>query len=236
MLFLRSSLFLIASQIVLIFVVLLLLLIFYSPFKYRYKIGSLWGKFNTWWLGVVCGIRLKVIGQENIPKKPCVIVSNHQSTWETFAFQKIFPQQTWVLKKELLWIPIFGWGLALLKPIIINRGKKLQALKKIVKQGVERIKEDIFVVIFPEGTRQPYGKLGQYQKGGISIAKKGLCDIVPVYHNAGKLWPKGSFIKHAGTITVVVGKPINVKDKSTTTLIKEVKDWTETQERHIKNS
>jgi 1-acyl-sn-glycerol-3-phosphate acyltransferase len=141
----------------------------------------------------------------------------------------ILSRQTWVLKRELLLIPVFGWGLAMLKPIVINRGEKLKALKKIIKQGADRINEKIFVVVFPEGTRQPYGKLGEYQKGGISIAKKTGCDISPVYHNAGRAWPKGSFIKYPNTITVVIGSPISVKGKSTTTLTKEIRDWTESQ-------
>jgi len=119
--------------------------------------------------------------------------------------------------------------LSLLKPIIINRGEKLKALKKVIKQGAARISEGIFVVVFPEGTRQPYGQLGEYQKGGVSIAKKTGCDISPVYHNAGKLWPKGSFVKNSGTITMVIGKPISVAGKSATQLTNEVRDWTKAQ-------
>lgn len=229
MLFLRSLLYFLGSLIVVTLLVVVALLVFFTPLKTRYSILVNWSKFCVWWLRITLNIKLKVMGKENIPTTPCVIISNHQSTWETLGFQQIFPHQTWVLKRELLLIPVFGWGLAMLKPIVINRGEKMKALKKIIKQGSERIKEGIFVVIFPEGTRQPYGKLGAYQKGGISIAKKSLCDILPVYHNAGKFWPKGSFIKHPGTITVVIGKPISVKDKSATNLIKEIRDWTEIQ-------
>ncbi len=229
MLFIRSFLFLLGSEVVLIFVVILAFLTFFLPLKQRYKILALWGKFNTWWLGVTCGVKLKVVGMENIPKTACIIVSNHQSTWETFAFQKIFPQQTWVLKRGLLWIPIFGWGLALLKPIIINRGERLNALKKITKQGVDKIHQGIFVIIFPEGTRQPYGMLGKYQKGGVAIAKAAKVDLLPVYHNAGKYWAKGSFIKYAGIITVTIGKPISVTGKSSTKLAEEINDWTKSQ-------
>lgn len=233
MLFVRSSLFVLGSEVVLIFIVTLGMLTFYLPLKNRYQILSLWGKFNIEWLHTTCKLKTQVIGKENIPDKACVVISNHQSTWETFAFQKIFPQQTWVLKRELLWIPIFGWGLALLKPIIINRGEKLKALKKIIKQGTNRIEKGIFVIIFPEGTRQPYGKLGDYQKGGISIAKKSGAVLLPVYHNAGKSWAKGGFIKHPGVITVVIGKPINVAGKSTTELTKTIKDWTQTQAKKL---
>ncbi|CAB9539002.1 Acyl-CoA:1-acyl-sn-glycerol-3-phosphate acyltransferase (EC [Bathymodiolus brooksi thiotrophic gill symbiont] len=227
MLLIRSLVFFLGMCIFSFIVFLFAMLTALFPSNIRYKIISQWAIFNIWWLRITCNITTKVIGKENIPISACVIISNHQSTWESFAFQTIFTQQSWVLKRELLWIPVFGWGLALLKPIIINRGDKLKALKKVIKQGVARIQENIFVVIFPEGTRQPYGQLGNYQRGGIAIAQKAGCDICPIYHNAGKLWPKGSFIKYPGTITVVIGKPIGITGKSATILTQEVKEWTE---------
>jgi 1-acyl-sn-glycerol-3-phosphate acyltransferase len=228
-LFLRSLLYFLGSLIVSIILVAIALILFFLPFKFRYAILSKWSMFCLWWLAFTLDIKLQVIGKENIPCKPCVIVSNHQSTWETLGFQQIFPAQTWVLKQTLLWIPIFGWGLALLKPIVINRGEKLKALKTIIKQGEARLKEGIFVVIFPEGTRQAYKKLGKYKNGAIAIAKKASCDVIPVYHNAGAVWPKGSFIKHPGIITVIIGKPINIKEKSTKELTQNIKHWTQKQ-------
>jgi len=229
MLFLRSLLYFLGSTIVLIILVGSALILFFLPLKFRYAILSKWSMFCLWWLRITLNIQLKVIGKQNIPKQACVIVSNHQSTWETLALQTIFPQQTWVLKQELQWIPVFGWGLSLLKPIIIDRGEKLKALKKVIKQGAERIAKGVFVVVFPEGTRQPYGQLGEYQKGGVAIAKKTDCDVIPIYHNAGKLWPKGSFIKSPGTITLTIGKPISVAGKSASVLTKEIRDWTKNQ-------
>ncbi len=226
MLFLRSLLYFLGSTLVLSFLVALALSLFFLPVKYRYGILSKWSLFCLWWLKITLNIRLNIIGKENIPNKASVIVSNHQSTWETLALQTIFPHQTWVLKQELQWIPVFGWGLVLLKPIIINRGEKLKAIKKVIKQGAARIKEGIFVVVFPEGTRQPHTQLGEYQNGGMAIAKKTGCDIVPVFHNAGKLWPKGSFIKKPGTITVVIGATISPAGKNASTLTKEVREWT----------
>lgn len=233
MLFIRSSLFVLASEVVLIFIAILGLLTFYLPLKNRYKIISLWAVFNIWWLGIICGVKLRVIGKENIPDKPCVVISNHQSIWETFAFQTIFGHQTWVLKRELLWIPIFGWGLAMLKPIIINRGEKLKALKKVIQQGKKRIKAGIFVIIFPEGTRKPYGKLGEYQKGGVVIAKKSGTTLLPIYHNAGKFWAKGSFIKYPGTVTITIGKPINPEGQSAAQLTQTIVDWTKIQAKNF---
>jgi 1-acyl-sn-glycerol-3-phosphate acyltransferase len=228
-LFLRSLLYFLGSLIVSIILVAIALILFFLPFKFRYAILSKWSMFCLWWLAFTLDIKLQVIGKENIPCKPCVIVSNHQSTWETLGFQQIFPAQTWVLKQALLWIPIFGWGLALLKPIVINRDEKLKALKTIIKQGEARLKEGIFVVIFPEGTRQAYKKLGKYQNGAMAIAKKASCDVIPVYHNAGAVWPKGSFIKYPGIITVIIGKPINIKEKSAKELTQNIKHWTQKQ-------
>jgi 1-acyl-sn-glycerol-3-phosphate acyltransferase len=170
------------------------------------------------------------VGGENILQEPCIIISNHQSTWETLAFQTIFPAHTWVLKRELLWLPVFGWSLALLNPIIINRGDKLNAIKKVIRQGSDRLKRGISIVIYPEGTRQPYKQLGVYQNGGSAIAKKTGYSIVPVYHNAGKLWAKGAFIKKPGEITLVIGRAISQSNLKPSEITEKIRQWTLEQE------
>ena len=170
------------------------------------------------------------MGGGNILQEPCIIISNHQSTWETLAFQTIFPAHTWVLKRELLWLPVFGWSLALLNPIIINRGDKLNAIKKVIRQGSDRLKRGISIVIYPEGTRQPYKQLGAYQNGGSAIAKKTGYSIVPVYHNAGKLWAKGAFIKKPGEITLVIGKAISQSNLKPSEVTEQIRKWTLEQE------
>ena len=172
MLFLRSLLYFVGSIISVITITLCGLFFVFSPYSTRQKFLSQWAIFCIWWLKITLNITTRIIGQENVNKSPCVIISNHQSTWETLAFQTIFPAHTWVLKKELLWLPVFGWSLALLKPIIINRGDKLNAIKKVILQGSDRLNKGISVVVFPEGTRQPYNQLGDYQNGGAAIAKK----------------------------------------------------------------
>ena len=180
MLFIRSILFIIGATIALVVIVSFSLLL--APFlniRQRYNILSKWAVFCVWWIRVTNNVQSKVIGLENIPDTPCVIAPNHQSTFET-----IFPHQTWVLKRELLRIPFFGWGMATLHPILINRSEKIKSIKKVIEQGSARIKNGIFVVIFPEGTRRPYKKLGKYQNGASAVAKSAGCDIVPIYHNA----------------------------------------------------
>ena len=233
MLFLRSLLYFIGSIISLIVITLCGLFLVILPYSYRQRFLSNWAIFCIWWLKISLNITTDVKGSENINSSPSVIISNHQSTWETLAFQTIFPAHTWVLKQELLWLPVFGWSLALLKPIVINRGDKLNAIKKVIKQGSERLSQGISVVVFPEGTRQTYKHLGDYQNGAAAIAKKSGHDIIPVYHNAGKFWPKGSFIKKPGVITVVIGKPISSSFLTSSELTKEVRNWTLEQEKHL---
>ena len=233
MLFLRSLLYFIGSIISLIVITLCGLFLVILPYSYRQRFLSNWAIFCIWWLKISLNITTDVKGSENINSSPSVIISNHQSTWETLAFQTIFPAHTWVLKQELLWLPVFGWSLALLKPIVINRGDKLNAIKKVIKQGSERLSQGISVVVFPEGTRQTYKHLGDYQNGAAAIAKKSGHDIIPVYHNAGKFWPKGSFIKKPGVITVVIGKPISSSFLSSSELTKEVRNWTLEQEKKL---
>ena len=233
MLFLRSLLYFIGSIIGVILISFCGIFLIFSNYEVRYRILSKWAVFCIWWLKVTLNISFKVIGTENIDKPPFIIVSNHQSTWETLGFQTILPPHTWVLKKELLWIPIFGWAISLLKPIIIDRGDKLKAIKKVITQGKDRLNKGISVVIFPEGTRQPVTKLGDYQNGAVAIAKGSGYDILPIYHDAGKLWPKGSFIKKPGVITVTIGKPMSSSNGSTAEITDNIRNWTLEQSRKI---
>ncbi|SFV64265.1 1-acyl-sn-glycerol-3-phosphate acyltransferase [hydrothermal vent metagenome] len=227
--FIGSIFYALGNYLTLIIVALLIPFIFFMPIKFRYKVLSKWNLFSIWWLKITTGLTFKVIGEENIPNKACVIASNHQSTWETIAFIKIFPQHTWVLKKELLYIPFFGWGLAMLNPISINRKEKTKSIKKIIIQGKDRIKKGLFIVIFPEGTRQPYKKLGKYQLGAMVIASKTNTPVLPVVHNAGKFWTKGNFTKKRGCIEVIIGKAIDTTDKTNKEILKEVEEWSKNQ-------
>ena len=230
MLLFRSLLYFVGSIISLILISFISLFLVFTSYHTRQKFISQWAIFCIWWLKITVNIKTKVIGQENILHSPCIIISNHQSTWETLAFQTIFPPHTWVLKRELLWLPVFGWSLALLNPIIINRGDKLNAIKKVIRQGSDRLKKGISIVIYPEGTRQPYKQLGAYQNGGSAIAKKTGHSIVPVYHNAGKLWAKGSFIKKPGEVTVVIGRAISNSDLKPSEVTERIRHWTLEQE------
>ena len=175
----------------------------------------------------ICGIRWKVTGTENIPDEPCVVMSNHQSTWETFFIQTLFTPQTQVLKQELLKIPFFGWALAKTKPIAINRSDIRQSLQQVRDQGKESLKRKVWVLIFPEGTRNPHGKLGKFSRGGAGLAKAAESKVLPLAHNAGVYWPNKSWIKRPGVIEVAIGPAINVKELSVAEANDQARDWIE---------
>lgn len=208
MLFIRSFVFMLLQLLLTpVFSVLAIFTFPFSPLT-RYRLISSYAKTMIWLVGVVCGIRHRVIGIENIPQQPCIVLCKHQSAWETLALQAIFPPQAWVLKRELLWIPFFGWGLAMTSPIAINRSDGKGAVKQLLKQGKARLAQGFFVVIFPEGTRIPYGQRGKYKVGGALLAASAGVPVVPVAHNAGRLWGRAAFIKTPGLITMSIGQPI----------------------------
>ncbi|MDP1594817.1 MAG: lysophospholipid acyltransferase family protein [Gallionella sp.] len=208
MLVIRSLIFLLLQ--LLLTPVFSTLAIFTFPFSplTRYRLISSYARTMLWLLRVVCGIRHQVSGMENIPSAPCVVLCKHQSAWETLALQVIFPPQAWVLKRELLWLPFFGWGLAMTSPIAINRSDGKGAVKQLLRQGKERLAQGFFVVIFPEGTRIPFGERGKYKIGGALLAASAAVPVVPVAHNAGRLWGRNSFIKRPGLVTMSIGMPI----------------------------
>jgi 1-acyl-sn-glycerol-3-phosphate acyltransferase len=180
-----------------------------------------------WLLRVICNIRMEVRGAENIPKEPCIILSKHQSAWETFALQTVFPDQVYVLKRELLWLPFFGWGLALQSPIAIDRGNGRDAMRQLLKQGKQRLDDGFCVVVFPEGTRMPYGVRGKYKMGGAMLAASTGAPISPVAHNAGKHWGRNAFMKYPGTIVMSIGEPIDPAGLKADEINRRVEDWIE---------
>ncbi|MDU8339631.1 lysophospholipid acyltransferase family protein, partial [Pseudomonas syringae pv. actinidiae] len=157
---------------------------------------------------VFLNIQVEVTGAENVPKTPCVIISNHQSTWETFFLSAYFEPMSQVLKRELLYVPFFGWAMAMLRPIAIDRDNPKAALREIAKKGDELLKDGVWVLIFPEGTRVPYGQVGKFSRGGTALAVNADLPVLPIAHNAGKYWPRDGWAKKPGTIQVVIGEPM----------------------------
>jgi 1-acyl-sn-glycerol-3-phosphate acyltransferase len=212
--FLRSLLFSIVMVFVTVFVSTLGFLFLPLTFRIRWHIIRLWAVWNLWSLEHICGIKYEVSGLENIPDETCIIFSKHQSTWETMALQQFFPPQVYVIKKELLWIPFFGWGIAVLNPIAIDRSSGHTAVKRLVEKGTERLQRGEWIVIFPEGTRVRPGERKRYKIGGAILAAESGFPIIPVAHNAGYYWQKGQFVKKPGTIKVVIGPVIRTKGKN----------------------
>ena len=181
----------------------------FLPFRLRYRfINVYWCRFAVWLTRAMLGIHYEVIGAEHVPAQPCVILSNHQSTWETFFLSCYFQPLSQVLKRELLYIPFFGWAMAMLKPIAIDRSNPKAALKQMAKQGNECLQQGTWVLIFPEGTRMPVGQIGKFTRGGASLAVNANLPVLPIAHNAGAYWPKQGWAKRAGTIKVVIGAPM----------------------------
>lgn len=205
------------------------------PFKpiTRYRIVTAWSRLMVAGAEKICGIHYRVLGAERIPPPPFIVLAKHQSAWETFAFQRIFPPQVWVVKRELLWIPFFGWGLAMLSPIAIDRGAGPRALLQLLEQGRERLARGFCIVIFPEGTRVAPGARREYQVGGAWLAVKTAAPVLPVAHNAGELWRRKAFLKYPGLVTVSVGGPIATEQLTPQELNRKVEDWIEGEMQRI---
>lgn len=229
MLVIRSLIFLLLQIVLTPIFSTLALLTFPFPPLTRYRLISSYARTMVWLLGRVCGIRHEVRGSENIPAEPCIVLCKHQSAWETLALQVIFPPQAWVLKRELLWLPFFGWGLAMTSPIAIQRSDGKGAIRQLLKQGKERLAQGFYVVIFPEGTRVPYGKRGRYKIGGALLAASSGVPVVPVAHNAGRLWGRQAFSKHPGLITMSIGAPIVTQGRKAEDINAEVEAWIENE-------
>ncbi|WP_096361984.1 lysophospholipid acyltransferase family protein [Sulfuricaulis limicola] len=197
------------------------------PYPLRYRLISQWARFQVFLLKTLCRLDYRVEGLEHLPPGAAILLSKHQSAWETIAFQQIFPAQTWVLKRELMWIPLFGWALALTRPIAIDRGAGRKAVEAVVTQGRERLQSGIWVVVFPEGTRVAPGTRKRYAMGGAILAAETGYPVVPVAHNAGSFWLRRGFLKKPGTVRVVIGPTINPRGRKAEEIIKQVEEWIE---------
>ncbi len=225
MMLLRSSLFSLSMILSTVVVALVLILMAPTPFVWRSHFARGYAAYNVNMLKWMCGIDYKVEGRENIPDGSAIIFCKHQSTWETYALQLLFPPQCWVLKRELMWVPFFGWGMAMLRPISIDRSSGRKAIKQITEQGIQRLEDGIWIVIFPEGTRVPPGVHKRWGVGGSLLAAKASVPVVPVVHNAGEFWGRGSFVKRSGTIHVIIGEPIQTEGLSASEINQRGEAW-----------
>lgn len=195
------------------------------PFNFRYQLARLWSKGTVTMARLLCGVRYEVKGLDNIPDTPCVVMSKHQSSWETYFLQVLFAPQSTVLKGELLSIPVFGWVLKALEPVAIDRSAKRNALKQVVKQGGERLSQGRWVVIYPEGTRIHPGQPTEFSNSGALLAQKNNANVIPVAHNAGECWPGKSVLLTPGVVTVSIGPVIESESHSAKALGQEAEQW-----------
>jgi 1-acyl-sn-glycerol-3-phosphate acyltransferase len=203
------------------------------PFAVRSAIARNWGRSMLWVGRIVCGLDYVIEGRDNIPAEPSVIMIKHTTVFETYAQLAIFPPQTWVVKRELQWIPLFGWGLAAMRPIAINRSAGHTAVTQVIEQGRDRLAKGIWITVFPEGTRMPPGQTRKYGVSGAALARDAQCPILPVAHNAGDLWPRRGLRKKPGLIRFCIGPPIEAGDRSPKETNLMVQDWVETKMKEI---
>lgn len=195
------------------------------PYRMRNAVVMLWVHHTLWWLEVICNLRYEADGLENLPDHACIVMSNHQSTWETLALNKLLPPLVWVVKRELMYVPFFGWALALLEPIALNRGTGRDAITQFLKQGREKLQKGRWILVFPEGTRVPPGEIRRFKLGGAIVASETGTPVIPVAHNAGYFWRRRGFLKLSGTVRISIGPPIETRDKKPEQVAAEAQEW-----------
>ncbi|SNY98089.1 1-acyl-sn-glycerol-3-phosphate acyltransferase [Halomonas sp. hl-4] len=201
----------------------------FLPLAGRYRLLNLYNYFLMFWFRVACGVRYDIQGKHHLPAGPCVIQANHQSEWETVFLQVMKPPVCTVLKRELLRLPIFGWGLRLLHPISLDRSKPARAIKQVLSQGVARLNTGLSVLIFPEGTRVEPGERKRYNKSGSVVACRAGVPVLPVAHNAGERWPGRHWVKRPGVLRVRIGEPIETAGRTSDEVLADVEAWIEAQ-------
>ena len=195
--------------------------------KQRYVIPRTWGLFLTWLAGAICGLKYTVEGQENLPQQPFISLWKHSSTWDTFAQMFVVPPAAWLLKREVIWIPIVGWAVSTFKPIAINRSAGHSAVNQMVQQGRERLAAGMGVIVYPEGTRVAPGQTRKYGVSGALLACETGAPVVPIAHNSGYFWRRRSLLKKAGTIRVVIGPPIDPTGLTAREVNERAQQWIE---------
>ncbi|MDD0811415.1 lysophospholipid acyltransferase family protein [Curvibacter sp. RS43] len=226
------------------------MLVTVMPWALIMLVASIWRRGKPlWWMAVrwlrwatdgarvILGIQVKVIGRENLPvgeTAPAILLVKHQSTFETFLMPTLMPHPlAYVFKKELLYVPFFGWAMGRLDMIHIDRSQRAQAFNKVVAQGKRLLAQGIWIIMFPEGTRIPRGQKGQYKSGGTRLAIETGAPVIPVAVTSAKCWPRKAFIKRPGLVEVSIGKPIPSQGRQPDELMREVEAWIEAEMRRL---
>ena len=193
-----------------------------------------WLGLSIWAARVICGVRARVHGRENLPDSPIILLPKHQSTWETFAFPTLMPRPLcYVFKRELLWIPFFGWAMARMDLIHIDRSKRAEAWARVAEQGRRYMAQGNWVIMFPEGTRTLRGSQGTYKVGGTRLAVETGRPVLPIAVTSARCWPRKSFVLRPGVIDVSIGKSIASTGREPGELMREVETWIEAEMRRL---
>jgi 1-acyl-sn-glycerol-3-phosphate acyltransferase len=195
--------------------------------RQRYAIPRAWGLTLTWLGRVICGLNYVVEGQENLPDRPFISLWKHSSTWDTLAQMFVVPPASWILKREVIWIPIIGWAVKTYKPIAINRSAGHSAVNQVIAQGRERLAAGMGIIVYPEGTRCAAGETRKYGISGALLATQTGAPIVPIAHNSGYFWGRRSAMKKPGTIRVVIGPPIDPTGLDPREINRRAQQWVE---------
>jgi 1-acyl-sn-glycerol-3-phosphate acyltransferase len=199
-----------------------------------YWVCAGWLGVSVWGARVICGVQARVHGRENLPDSPVVLLSKHQSAWETLAFPALMPKPLcYVFKRELLWIPFFGWAMARMDLIHIDRSKRAEAWSKVAEQGRRFMAQGNWVIMFPEGTRTPRGSQGIYKHGGTRLAIETGRPVMPVAVTSARCWPRKSFVLRPGIVDISIGMPIDSTGRDADSLMREVETWIEAEMRRL---
>lgn len=231
---LRSALFIAFGFVSILVYATFALLVFWAPRTFLWSIVVNYCKLALWAGDVICGMKLVVEGQENLPDEPSVIMIKHTSTLETYGHVPFFPRTAWVLKREITWMPIFGWVIGLVfQPIAIKRSDGRTAVMQVIEQGKERLANGLWVTVYPEGTRMPPGETRKYGISGAALAREAGAPIVPVAHNAGDLWRRREFTKRPGIVRFCIGPPISAEGRPPKETNLLVQEWIENKMKEI---
>jgi 1-acyl-sn-glycerol-3-phosphate acyltransferase len=222
---LRATLFWILFLPGLLLSATILSLFFFMPLQFRIGVIRLWIGYSLLCLRLTCGLDYSIEGLENIPENGFIVMSKHSSTWETIVIQRFFRPLVWVVKRELTWIPFFGWALKAMNAIALNRGTGRKAINQLIQESQYHMDRGRILMLFPEGTRVLPMQRKPFKHGGAIVSQRTGYSVLPIAHNAGEFWPRHSWIKWPGTIRVVIGKPIDPEGKSPDEIIGEVSGW-----------
>jgi len=214
---------------------LLVILVRIFGTKASATVSKSWAHFIDWSCRVLCGLSFSIEGQENIPDQACVVFLKHSSAYETIIQWLVMPEQTWVLKRELMWAPFFGWALACLSPIAINRGSGKQAVNQVINKGKKQLSAGRCIMIFPEGTRMPSGQTRRYGISGTLLAQEAGTVILPIAHNAGDYWPRRGWLKRPGNVVFSIGKAVNPAGRDPRQVNEEIQEWIESRLKEIQS-